>query len=197
MHLHTKHAAVHRSGEYRTVNEDGAVIMEKSITQSKAQLAAQQAQTDLIASLTAERDAAVAGQATAEAIVASMPAPIADEDKLGWYRIHMDWAGSPSAPTPREDVAILLVPNMSFQDNTKPLSGLLADFTQVTNTTPLTLEQGREELLSGLTMRIDKAKNLATGEQDPDTYEAHSPDFRNKSGDGGGFKSVGKISLAS
>jgi hypothetical protein len=163
--------------------------MESTINKSKAQLA--QEQTELIAELTARAEAA-------ESALASMPAPIANIDKLGWFRIELDWNGSTTVPTPCEDVAVLLVPNMSFNDNTKSLAGLLADFTKSVNTTPLTFEEAEAEIISGLSMRVDKAKALATGETDPAALASHAPDFSKKGqADGGGFKSSGTISLAS
>ena len=163
--------------------------MESTITQSKAQLKAKE-QRDLIAELTRRAEAA-------ETALAAMPAPITDEEKLGWCRIHMDWAGSTSMPTPRDDVAVLLVPNLSFNDNTRPLSGLLADFTKLINTTPLTLGQAREEIISGLIMGVDKAKSLATGEADPDDLATHAPDFRKNRGNGGFAPTTGTVPMAS
>jgi hypothetical protein len=134
----------------------------------------------------------------AESALAAMPTPIADADKKGWFRIHLNWAGSPTSPTPVDDVAVLLVPNMSFNDNTRALSGLLADFTKVTNDPATELDFGaaRDELIGGLSMDIDKAKSLATGEVNPDDLSSHAPDFRKDKGNAGGFKSTGTISMA-
>jgi hypothetical protein len=134
---------------------------------------------------------------TAESALAAMPTPIADADKKGWYRAHIDWTGSALVPA-SEDVAVLLVPNMSFNKQTKPLSGLLADYTKGTNdpTTELDFATSVEELVNGLVVRIDKAEFLSTGEVDPDDLSSHAPDFRKDKGNAGGFKSTGTISMA-
>jgi hypothetical protein len=165
---------------------DGIHSWEIHITQSKAQLAAQQAQTDRIASLEA---ALVAKDVALEAALN----PVVDPNDLhGNFYITVDWAGSELIPA-EEGVGALIIYDLN-KDRTKALCGLLQGYTVAVDAGTISVEEAWEELQSGLRYGMNKAAEKSEGVKGAAALAPPRNDARNRN-NGGGFKQVGTVPM--
>jgi hypothetical protein len=162
--------------------------MESTITQSKAQLAAQQAQTDLIASLEARLIA------SDDALDAALHPVVDPTQLLGNFWIPVDWTGSDLVPA-EEGVAALVIYDLN-KDRTKAMCGILQAYTVAVETGKISVHDAWQQLQDGLVYGVNKAATKAEGVKGAAALAPPRNDARNRN-NGGGFNPTGTVPMAS